>query len=115
MTRIASFLRTEARAGARKYSPEITGNTVIVTNGEAGTVCFDLQKRQNYIIPAKVVKQIDGTGAGDAHIGTYMACKALGDSNLEALTLANHVSELVVGCKGAVLPDAFFTKSFEKN
>lgn len=28
MTRIASFLRTEARAGARKYSPEITGNTV---------------------------------------------------------------------------------------
>ena len=98
-----------------EMAAEITGNTVIVTNGEAGTVCFDLQKRQNYIIPAKVVKQIDGTGAGDAHIGTYMACKALGDSDLEALTLANHVSELVVGCKGAVLSDAFFRKRFERN
>ena len=91
---------------------EITENTVIVTNGAAGTVCFVPQNNQSYTIPAKKVKQIDGTGAGDAHIGTYMACLALGDSNLEALTMANHVSELIVGCKGAVLPDSIFEETF---
>ncbi|ELT97763.1 hypothetical protein CAPTEDRAFT_20019 [Capitella teleta] len=50
--------------------------TVVLTLGEQGAVCVS-QDRKPIHIPAKKVKQVDSTGAGDAFVGAfafYVSC-----------------------------------------
>lgn len=101
---------------AAEAAADITGNTVIVTNGDKGTACCEVLRASSaaekvlHTAPAFPVQQIDGTGAGDAHIGTVMACRERGMTLLQSLETANRISALVVGCRGAVLPDEQFVE-----
>jgi sugar/nucleoside kinase (ribokinase family) len=52
----------------------------------------------------------DTVGAGDSHIGSFIALRHLGTDLIEAVRKANRVSAAVVGCPGALLDHEAFLK-----
>lgn len=82
-----------------------TGNLVIVTHGSKGSYAFDGQTL-HYAKPVPCEKVVDTIGAGDSHCGTCLAGLAAGKPIDEVLADANRIASLVVGSKGAALPEA---------
>jgi sugar/nucleoside kinase (ribokinase family) len=83
-----------------------TNNTIIITDGDQGSYCYDgLQLLHAPGHPTTVINTI---GAGDSHIGAIMACKKLGYSYLKSLQIANQVSAKVVASKGSIIPKIEF-------
>lgn len=93
---------------AGRWLWEQTRNTVIITLGEKG--CFFFDGKSKALVPSVPVVPVDTIGAGDAHIGSVIACLKRGDSLMEAVQKANLVSSKVVGASGALLPDEDFEK-----
>ena len=82
----------------------ITGNTVIVTLGEAGAYCVDRTGRA-FLTPATPVQQVvDTIGAGDAHAGAIIAGLTMDWPLERAVAYANRVSAAVVSTRGGRLP-----------
>ncbi|BES64937.1 carbohydrate kinase family protein [Gottschalkiaceae bacterium SANA] len=77
-------------------------NTVIITDGDNGSFVFDDQEMHH--IPVQPTKVVDTIGAGDSHIGAIIACRKLGYSYVESLSIANKISAKVVATKGSTLP-----------
>ncbi len=80
-----------------------TRNIVIITDGENGAYAFDGE--QDCYVPAYPANAIDGTGAGDSHIGTVMAMRMKGCSLETALRTAAFASARVVSQSGGILND----------
>ncbi len=79
-----------------------TGNTVIITDGENGCLCIENGRIMR--IPAVHLDNVvDSTGAGDSHIGTYLACVMKGMDTEKALEYAARISAEVCRVHGAVL------------
>lgn len=92
-------LEDAARALGQK-----TGNTVIITSGAKGAFCLE-KNGDAYTVPSVPVTKIGDTiGAGDAHIGTILACLTMDLPLWKAITYANQVSAAVVSVHGASLP-----------
>ncbi|MEG2506439.1 MAG: PfkB family carbohydrate kinase [Longicatena sp.] len=89
-----------------------TNNTVIITLGANGAYVFDNKK--GCIIPSVHANQIDCIGAGDAHIGSIIAYRALGYELHDAVRKANHISAQVVETQGATLSREAFKKATRK-
>ena len=94
-------IMAETAAEAAAELGKMTGADVVVTDGSrpaavcmAGTV---------YPIPVEPAEQVNGTGAGDAHIGTILAALAAGKNLREAAVLAGQVSRLVVQSRNSFL------------
>ena len=83
--------------------PVHTGNTVIITDGENGAYAFD--GMAGWFSPAVPTVPVDGTGAGDCHIGTMIACSMMGHTLQESLDAAAVNSAAVVGRHGAALTE----------
>ena len=79
-----------------------TQNMVVITDGGNGScVRYD---RGYYQCPAEALEEIvDGTGAGDAHCGTFLACVLRGDDPVSALQYASQIGAAVCGMEGAML------------
>lgn len=76
---------------------------VVMTDGENPvTVCTD---KGLYEVPACHADVVDGTGAGDSHIGTILGCLEKGFPLDLAVSKANRVSAAVTECEGPVLND----------
>ncbi len=89
---------------AAEHLQSITGNTVIITLGEHGTYCLE-KDGDSYLIPSVPAAHIaDTIGAGDAHIGTIIACLTKDMPLKDAIAYANKVAAAVVGVKGSSLP-----------
>ena len=76
-----------------------TGQPVIITMGQAGTLLHTTEGEE--IIPTVPVKVIDTIGAGDSHTAGFIAALASGKSLREACGEANRVAASVVqhvGC-----------------
>lgn len=76
-----------------------TGQPVIITMGQAGTLLHTTEEEE--IIPTVPVKVIDTIGAGDSHTAGFIAALANGKSLREACREANHIAACVVqhvGC-----------------
>lgn len=76
-----------------------TGQPVIITMGQAGTLLHTTDGEE--IIPTVPVKVIDTIGAGDSHTAGFIAALASGKSLREACGEANRVAASVVqhvGC-----------------
>ncbi len=58
------------------------------------------------IAPARALVAADTTGAGDAFNAGYLAARRRGLPSDEAAAFANHLAGMVVGCSGAILPNA---------
>ena len=79
---------------------KMIGNDLIVTDGDRGSYYY--YKDGSYeFAPSEKVQVVDTIGAGDYHIGTFLACRCKGMSIKECLEKANHVSALVVSHEGA--------------
>lgn len=76
-----------------------TGQPVIITMGQAGTLLHTTEEEE--IIPTVPVKAIDTIGADDSHTAGFIAALASGKSLREACREANHIAASVVqhvGC-----------------
>jgi ribokinase len=73
--------------------------TVIITMGVKGF--FMVNNEINEFFPAKKVKAVDSTAAGDAFVGGLSFCIACGRTILEAALFANDVAALSVTKMGA--------------
>lgn len=82
---------------------KLTENTVIITNGEEGSCCLCAEDGKWYEEPAFKVNVVDTIGAGDGHIGTFIAQRQLGKGISESLREANRISSLIVQVEGARL------------
>lgn len=88
---------------AAKKLQEKTGNTVIITLGAEGAYCMEKDGSEYLIRGEKVEKVVDTIGAGDAHIGTILACLTNDWPLRDAITYANRVSAAVIGVQGATI------------
>lgn len=93
-----------SEAAAELY--ELTNNKIIITCGSRGA-CYYENGKLNHI-DAIEVEQVDTIGAGDAHIGSIIACFSKNYSMEKSIKVANLVSAAVVGTKGALLSDESF-------
>jgi len=76
---------------------------VIITLGAEGAYCLE-KAGIDYLIPAVPAEcVVDTIGAGDANIGTVLACLTKGWFLRNAIAYANKVSSAVIGVKGATL------------
>jgi ribokinase len=73
--------------------------TVIITMGAKGF--FMVNNEINDFFPAKKIKAVDSTAAGDAFVGGLVFCIAQGRTILEAALFANDVAALSVTKMGA--------------
>lgn len=101
------WLNSQGHACSEEVTPalcrmlyERTRNTVIVTDGIKGAYAFD--GARDYRVGAFPAVAVDGTGAGDSHIGTVMSMRMKGASLEAALRAAAVVSAQVVACSGAI-------------
>ena len=85
---------------ARMLSAD-TENLVVITDGDRG--CVACNDGEILSIPSFPVRAIDGTGAGDGHIGTILSCLYKGYSLKRALSIASAVSAAIVQVEGPVL------------
>lgn len=79
---------------------------IIVTLGRNGCAYFDGHTYTH--IPIDEVYAIDTTGAGDCHIGSYIAYRTMHTTIEEALTKSNHIAKAIVSKKGAILSTTEF-------
>lgn len=108
------FTKKDNLIEAVKLLNKLTDNIIIVTCGSNGA-CYYENEKLNHIDAVKV-EQIDTIGAGDAHIGSIIACYYKKYSIEKSIKIANLVSSAVVETKGALLSDEVFDKinsSFE--
>ncbi|MCD8037464.1 MAG: PfkB family carbohydrate kinase [Clostridiales bacterium] len=97
-----TFTGTETIREAADKLFELTENDVIITDGDNGSFCLD--KCGNwYACEAFKAEVVDTIGAGDSHIGTYIAQRMLGKDITVSLTEANRIASLVVQKEGARL------------
>lgn len=81
-----------------------TQNTVVITLGARGTYCLE-QGGDAYHVPTVPVTHVKDTiGAGDAHVGTLLACLTKDIPMAQALAYANQVAGAVTGVSGSSLP-----------
>jgi len=87
----------EAATAARALLAKGAGS-VILTLGERGSLLVTKQQTQH--IPAKKVKTLDSTGAGDAFIGSLAYFVAAGKTLPEAVRRANEIAAISVEAPG---------------
>ncbi len=88
--------------------------TVIITMGQKG--CFVADGKMGKFLPARKVKAIDSTAAGDAFVGGLSICISSGCNMLEAISFAGDVAALSVTKMGAQssMPSMKDVKRFAK-
>lgn len=100
-TEALAFTHAASIEAAAKQLYQLTDNTVIITLGEKGSYLLD--QGEGSLIPSTIVNPVDTIGAGDAHIGTIIALRALHHTWFHAIQQANLISAKVVSVKGATL------------
>lgn len=102
-TEAVTFTETDSIYNAAEKLTDMTENTVVITDGENGSFCLSYTDRKRYEAPAFKADVVDTIGAGDSHIGTFIAQRQLGKSIEQALIEANRISSLIVQKEGARL------------
>ena len=102
-TEALSFTGTNTLREAAEELMKFTNNTVVITDGEKGSCCLSYKDRIWYEVPGFKAEVVDTIGAGDSHIGTFIAQRQLGKDIAESLTEANRIASLIVQSEGARL------------
>ena len=90
-----------------------TGNLVIVTLGEKGTVYYEGDEL--HTVPSVKTTVVDTIGAGDSHIGAVIGGLKKGLGREESIRLANRVAAAVVSVQGPVMDKETFEKRMEEH
>ena len=102
-TEAVTFTETDSIYNAAEKLTDMTKNTVVITDSENGSFCLSYTDRKWYEAPTFKANVVDTIGAGDSHIGTFIAQRQLGKSIEQALIEANRISSLIVQKEGARL------------
>ena len=78
-----------------------TRGTVVVTQGAAGALLAQGDRRERFDSPRPIADAIDTTGAGDAFVGAMAAWLASGATLEEAIRAGNAAGALAVSAAGA--------------
>ena len=92
-----AFSACEEITDAAKKLYQRTGQLVIVTLGENGALAYDGKFYEVAGFPTKV---LDTVGAGDSHLGAFLAASLQGLDVEDALNFANRLASKVVATKG---------------
>ena len=95
------FTQCETVKNAANEIFRLTNELVIVTCGERGVYYKD-KSSENQITGFNSIV-VDTIGAGDSHLGGYMAALQMGYEPIEAIALANKIAAKVVQIEGASL------------
>ena len=95
-----AFSACQEIADAAKILYQRTGQLVVVTLGEKGAIAYDGNWYEVAGFPTEVR---DTVGAGDSHLGAFLAASLQGLDVEDALTFANKVSSQIVASKGVHL------------
>ena len=95
-----AFSACEEIPEAAKILYQRTGQLVVVTLGEKGAIAYDGNWYEAAGFPTKVR---DTVGAGDSHLGAFLAASLQGLDVEDALTFANRFASMVVATKGVHL------------
>ena len=95
-----AFSACQEIADAAKILYQRTGQLVVVTLGEKGAIAYDGNWYEAAGFPTEVR---DTVGAGDSHLGAFLAASLQGLDVEDALTFANKVSSQIVASKGVHL------------
>ena len=103
---ILSFTNTDSieEGSARLYQK--SHNLIVVTDGQNGSYAYD--GKDLIHVPAVLTTTVDTIGAGDSHIGAFMAARKLGYTTSQCLQIANQISSEVVATQGALLQEKDF-------
>ena len=93
---------THSRDVAEKIYETLKTTSVITNGDQAVFLCEDDTVK---MIDVKAVEQVNGTGAGDGHIGTILALLHKGFSLEESIRYANEVSARIVQTNASTLPE----------
>lgn len=106
---VCRYTGVDTIEGAAAALHALTGNTLIVTNGDNGAYYYDGDGLHH--VPGVTCENVvDTIGAGDSHCGGTIAGLSMGLSMEEAIAKANIAAAAVVGTKGALLSDEDFEK-----
>ncbi len=95
-----AFSACEEIAEAVKMLYQRTGQLVVVTLGEKGAIAYD----GNWYEAAGIQTEVlDTVGAGDSHLGAFLAASLQGVDVEDALTFANRLASKVVATRGVHL------------
>ena len=95
-----AFSACEEIPEAAKKLHQRTGQLVVVTLGEKGAIAYD----GNWYEAAGIQTEVlDTVGAGDSHLGAFLAASLQGVDVEDALTFANRFASMVVATKGVHL------------
>jgi ribokinase len=97
LTRLTVGAIEEAETAARGLLERGAG-MVILTLGERGSLLVNSDGKEH--VPAKPVKALDTTGAGDAFVGSLAYFLASGKPLTEAMRRANHIAAISVQSSG---------------
>ena len=95
-----TFSACEEISEAAKTLYQRTGQLVVITLGEKGAIAYDGNWYEAAGFPTEVV---DTVGAGDSHVGAFIAARLEGLDITQALSFANKVSSHIVASKGVHL------------
>ena len=95
-----AFSACEEIAEAVKILYQRTGRLVIVTLGEKGAIAYDGSWYEAIGFPTEV---LDTVGAGDSHLGAFLAASLQGVDVEDALIFANRLASKVVATRGVHL------------
>lgn len=107
------FTRAEDILDAVRELYGRTGNLVIVTLGEKGTVYYEGDEL--HTVPSVKTTVVDTIGAGDSHIGAVIGGLKKGLGREESIRLANRVAAAVVSVQGPVMDKETFEKRMEEH
>ena len=106
---VCRYTGVDTIEGAAAALHAMTGNTLIVTNGDNGAYYYDGDGLHH--VPGVTCENVvDTIGAGDSHCGGTIAGLSMGLSMEEAIAKANIAAAAVVATKGALLSDEDFAK-----
>jgi sugar/nucleoside kinase (ribokinase family) len=86
-----------------RFSARQHGGGVVVRDGGEGCVLLE-RGREAVAVPAFPAEAVDTTGAGDTHVGAFVAAMARGLDPAEACRWANAAAAHVVGIRGQASP-----------
>ena len=107
---ITSYTKTPSIEEACLQLSKLTNNDIIVTLGEEGAYYY--HDYQGIYIPGNPSTVVDTIGAGDSHLGSYMAALQMNYSPIDAIALANKIASQVVQIEGASLTKEQFKRVF---
>jgi sugar/nucleoside kinase (ribokinase family) len=98
-----SFSGKDDVEAAAEFLAGMTGNSLVITQGERGCYCREKGSAAGFFVPGLAVRVADTVGAGDAHCGALIAGLKQGKGLREACGIANRIGAAVAGIHGSVL------------